>query len=165
MLRRIGGFAAFSECMADDYMIGQAVRSVGFDVTVAEFTVGHVCFEQDFRTLIERQIRSARTIRSIDPIGYVGSILTHPLPLALIAALLGAQGALLLAGVALACRVAMCLCVERAFALDRQPYWLIPLQDVMLFAVYAASFLGATVTWRGHKYRLASDGSLAQIEK
>jgi len=159
----------FSECMADDYMIGQAVRSAGCAVIVPNFTVGHVCFENNLEALIERQIRFARIIKGIDPIGYAGSILTHPLPLALLAALLGAQvgaqGALLLAGLALGCRWALCRCVERAFALERQPYWLIPLQDVMLFAVYIASFFGARVTWRGHKYRLTPDGSLARIEK
>lgn len=165
-LKRIGGFAAFSECMADDYMIGQAVRSSGSDVIIASFTVGHVCFENNLEALIGRQLRFARTIKSIDPIGYVGSILTHPLPLALVAALLGAQqGALLIATLALGCRVGVCYCVKRACGLKRQPYWLIPLQDLMLFAVYTASFFGATVTWRGHRYRLASDGSLAQIEK
>ena len=165
MLRRIGGFAALSECMADDYMIGQAVRSAGSDVIIPNFTVGHVCFENNLAALIGRQIRFARTIKGIDPIGYVGSILTHPLPLALLAALLGAQGALLVAGLALGCRAALCYCVERAYGLERQPYWLIPLQDLMLFTVYTASFFGATVSWRGHRYRLASDGSLAQIEK
>ena len=165
MLRRIGGFAAFSECMADDYMIGQAVRSAGSDVIIPNFTVGHLCFENNLEALIGRQIRFARTIKSIDPVGFAGSILTHPLPLALLAALLGAQGGLLIAALALGGRAALCYCVERAYGLERQPCWLIPLQDLMLFAVYTASFFGATVSWRGYRYRLASDGSLAQIEK
>src|SRR5947209_2710372 len=146
-------------------MFGESVRLASCDVLVANFTFGHVCFESNLRALTGRQIRFARTIKSIDPVGHAGSILTHPLPLALLEALLGGQGALLLAALALCCRAALCYCVERACRLERQPYWLIPLQDLMLFAVYTASFFGATVTWRGHRYRLASDGSLAPIEK
>jgi ceramide glucosyltransferase len=164
-LSLIGGFAAFAECVADDYMIGQAVRSSGYKVVVPTFSVGHVCFEKHFDALLARQMRSARTIKSIDPIGYAGSIMTHPFPLALLGALMGNPGALLVAVIALGCRAALSLCVERAFALSRQHYWLIPIQELMLFAVYVASFFGVTVSWRGHRYRVASDGSLVQIEK
>ena len=53
-----------------------------------------------------------------------------------------------------------CRSVERRFGLPRQNYWLIPLQDIIAFAVYVASFFGATVHWRGADYRLAADGTL-----
>jgi len=46
--------------------------------------------------------------------------------------------------------------------LPRQNYWLIPLQDVIAFAVYMASFFGATVHWRGADYRVAADGTLIE---
>jgi ceramide glucosyltransferase len=163
-LGRIGGFAAFAECVADDYMIGQAARSGGNRVAIPAFSVGHVCFEKDFEALLGRQMRSARTIRRIDPIGHAGSILTHPFPLALLAALLGGTGALLLSIIALGCRAALAVCVERAFGLNRQHYWLIPLEELILFGVYVLSFLGATVSWRGRRYRVASDGRLVKIE-
>jgi ceramide glucosyltransferase len=168
-LNRIGGLAAFADCLADDYMIGRAVCSAGLRVAVPGFSVGHVCFETDFKALLGRQLRSARTIRSIDPLGHAGSILTHPFPLALLGALLGGAGALLLPALvlsiaALGCRFVLALCVERAFRLKQQHYWLIPLQEFILFVVYVASFLGATVTWRGRRYRIASDGRLAKVE-
>jgi ceramide glucosyltransferase len=168
-LSRIGGFAAFADCLADDYMIGQAVRSAGLRVAVPAFSVGHVCFETDFLALLGRQLRSARTIRSTDPLGHAGSILTHPFPLALLGALFGGVGALslsalILAFAALGCRGVLALCVERTFGLKRQHYWLIPLQELILFAVYVLSFLGATVTWQGRPYRIASDGGLVQVE-
>ena len=161
-LERIGGFAAFADDLADDYAIGIAVRSAGYDVTTASFLVGHRCFEDSLRQLMRHQIRVARTIKNIDPIGYAGTILTHPWPLALLGMMSGSTAAALVAVAALASRVTLCRCVERRFGVPRENYWLIPLQDIIAFAVYVASFFGATVHWRGAEYRVAADGTLIE---
>ncbi len=163
-LDRIGGFGAFADALADDYAIGAAVRSAGYDVVIAPFVVGHRCFENSLRQLVLHQIRAARTIRSIDPIGYAGTILTHPWPLALLGMLSGRMAAAVLAVAVLAARVILCRCVERRFGLPRQNYLLIPAQDIIAFAVYVASFFGATVHWRGSDYRVRADGTLIEDE-
>jgi ceramide glucosyltransferase len=162
MLERIGGFGAFADELADDYAIGTAVRSAGYDVVIAPLVVGHCCFENSLRELLQHQIRVARTIKSIDPVGYAGSIITHPWPLALIGMLSGSGAAAVLAVAALAARVTLYRCVERRFGLARENYWLIPLQDMIAFAIYVASFFGATVHWRGAAYRVAADGTLIE---
>jgi ceramide glucosyltransferase len=161
-LDRIGGFAPFADDLADDYAIGLAVRSTGYDVVTAPFLVGHRCFEGSLRQLMRHQIRVARTIKSIDPIGYTGTIITHPLPLALLGMLSGSTAAALLVIAALASRVTLCRCVERRFGLSRENYWLIPLQDIIAFTVYVLSFFGATVHWRGADYRVTADGTLIE---
>jgi hypothetical protein len=46
--------------------------------------------------------------------------------------------------------------------LARESLWLIAVQDVIAFAVYAASFFGATVYWRGSAYHVAADGTLVE---
>jgi ceramide glucosyltransferase len=88
-------------------------------------------------------------------------VLTHPLPFALLAGLFGGgAAALALAGAAIACRMALCLRVERAFGLMPHPYWLLPARDLLSFATFIAGFLGASVTWKGHDYRVTREGSL-----
>ena len=128
-LARIGGLQSFADCLADDYAIGDAVRSAGFQVAIPSFSIAHVCFERSLGSLFAHELRSARTLRSIAPIGHFGAIVTHPFPLALIAGLSGGGEGFWLAAVALACRGLLCLCVENAFDLERQPYWLIPFRD------------------------------------
>jgi ceramide glucosyltransferase len=160
MLSRIGGFTSFADDLADDYAIGEAVRSCGHAVAIPSFTVGHVCSERDFQSLLGRQLRFARTVKSIDPVGYAGSIITHPLPLALLGTVLGGAGALLLLGLAIASRHLVARSIERAFGLAAQPGWLVPVQDLIAFGAYVASFFGSTVSWRGHKYRVLPDGRL-----
>jgi len=162
MLERIGGFDAFVDELADDYAIGAAVRSAGYEVVIAPHVVGHCCFENSLRQLVQQQIRVARTIKNIDVVGHAGSIITHPWPLALIGMLSGSSAAALLAVAALASRVMLYRCVERRFGLSRENYWLIPLQDIIAFAIYVASFFGATVHWRGTEYRVTANGSLIE---
>jgi ceramide glucosyltransferase len=159
-LDEIGGLHAFADVLAEDHAIGKTVRNAGLDVAVASGSIGHLCFDSGPWAMLARQLRLARTIKVVEPIGYVGTVLAHPFALALLSALLGASGAGAVMAGALACRLALCLAVQRAFRLPPQPSWLIPLHDLAAFAIYLASFVGSGVTWRGYKYRVASDGTL-----
>ncbi|MGH6817741.1 MAG: bacteriohopanetetrol glucosamine biosynthesis glycosyltransferase HpnI [Methylovirgula sp.] len=159
-LARIGGFEAFADYLADDYAIGEAVRLAGYDVAIPNFTIGHFCFDASLSILLRHELRTARTIKSIDPLGYCGTVITHPFALALLAAPFGGNDPLLLAAIALACRALLCRCVEHRFRLPRQPYGLIPMRDLLSFAVFALSFFGRSVSWRGYSYRVGSDGRL-----
>ncbi|HLH90671.1 MAG TPA: bacteriohopanetetrol glucosamine biosynthesis glycosyltransferase HpnI [Xanthobacteraceae bacterium] len=158
----IGGFHAFADCLADDYAIGAAVRAAGYDVIIPPFSVGHVCFEQTAGELLRHQMRQSCTIRSIDPVGYAGAIITHPFALALIGAFLGSSLGLLVAAAAVVCRTLLTIAVERSFDLPRQPYWLVPFRDLIAFTTFVSGFFGTTVSWRGSRYRVLSDGSVVQ---
>jgi ceramide glucosyltransferase len=158
----IGGFHAFADCLADDYAVGEAVRAAGYDVAIPSFSVGHVCFERTPSELLRHQMRQSRTIRSIDPIGYAGAIITHPFALALVGTLLGSPVGLLVAALAVVCRTALTVAVERAFGLPRHQYWLVPFRDLMAFTTFVSGFFGTSVSWRGSRYRVLSDGTVVQ---
>lgn len=161
-LDRIGGFQAFADCLADDNAIGKAVIESGDVIALPSFAVGHACRQQTVADVISDDLRCARTIRSIDPLGHFGALITHPLPFALIGTALGDPGGIVVAGVALAARVALCHCVERAFGTPRHPYWLIPVRDVLSFGVHVASFFRSDVAWRGYRFRVLDDGRLIE---
>jgi ceramide glucosyltransferase len=156
----IDGFAAFADLLADDYAIGAAVRAAGHAVAIPPFTVGHSCPENSAQALWRHEVRWARTIRSVDPAGYAGLAITHAFPLGLLGALAGRPGALIVAAAAVACRIALCMRIERAFGLQRHPRWLVPLRDLLSFAVFVWSFFGLAVSWKGSDYRVKSDGTL-----
>jgi len=164
-LAEIGGFAAFADCLADDYAIGDALRARGYRVCVPPFAIAHVCSQMAGRDLWRHELRWGRTIRTIDPLGYAGSIFGHPLPWALMAMFLGAGSVLLgpaivLAAAAVGCRIALVKRVEGAFGLGTHPYWLLPLRDLLSFAVFVAGLLGRDVDWRGRRYQVVSGGTL-----
>lgn len=161
-LDRIGGFGALANHLADDYALGEAVRATGQKIAVAPGAVGHACFHRSVREVLTHKVRWAKTIRTINPVGHIGSIITNPLPLALLALLGGAANGVAAVFAAVACRAVLCLAVEKAYGLARQPCWLVPLCDLIEFAAYVAAFLPGRVSWKGCRYRLGPDGRLVQ---
>jgi ceramide glucosyltransferase len=161
-LRRIGGFAAFADQLADDHAIGAAVRRLGLEVAIPPMVVDHVCSEHSFVELARRELRWARTIRLVDPLGYAGSVITHPLPFALAAAALRGFGVTSLAilGLVLACGLLVPLQFARSLGGGRVPIWLTPLRDLLSFAIFLVSFLPWRIMWRGRRYKVSSDGTL-----
>ena len=163
-LGEIGGFIAFVDCLADDYAMGAALRARGHTISIPSFAVAHICTEASARDFWRHELRWARTIKSIDPLGYAGSIAAHPLPWALIAALLGAGSTAFLPAIAIAlasigCRMTLLRQVERAYALPPQAYWLVPARDLLSFILFVVSFFGRDVSWKGHRYRMVAGGS------
>ena len=161
-LEAVGGFRRFKDDLADDYAIGEALREGGGRVAIPSFTIGHLCVDADLATLWRHELRWNRTIRNVDPAGFAGSVVTHAVPLALIGALLpgAGTGALGVAALALACRVLLCLRMERAFGLGPHAYWLLPIRDILSFLNFSWSFVSGAVTWKGHDYRVVADGTL-----
>jgi ceramide glucosyltransferase len=160
-LTAIGGFEAIADCLADDYEIGALIAARGEPVSLLPFAVGHVCDERSFAQLWRHEVRWAMTIRSIDPLGYLGWSVSHAFPLALIALLLGGEEeAAFLAAAALASRGLLIYAIERGYGLPPRPYWLIPLRDLLSFAMYIAGFLARDVRWKGHRFKLESEGTL-----
>ena len=160
VLERIGGFEAFADQLADDYAIGAAVRKAGFSMEIGPATVGHVCHEESFSDLLWHQLRWARTIRSIDLPGYLGSFIAHPFGSALLGVTAGSTSCLALAIVALSLRIGLCKAVERSFELRRQDYWMLPFTDLIAFGVFVWSFFGSSVTWKRASYTVLGDGTL-----
>jgi ceramide glucosyltransferase len=167
VIAEIGGFISVANCLADDYALGSALRARGYKISIPPATIGHVCGEKSARELWQREVRWARTIRTIDPVGYAGSMITHAFPWAIIAALVGiaSEGLGPVVGIGIVvtsfgCRLALVRRVEQAFGLPPQSYWLVPLRDLLSFAVFASGFFSQTARWKGRRYRFVSDGTL-----
>jgi ceramide glucosyltransferase len=161
----IGGFAALRDQLADDYALGAAIRRAGKRVVLAPQLVDTTMADADLPSLVAHELRWSRTIRMIAPAGFAASVITHPVALALVATVVLGFPLLMLAvlAIALAIRLAMVRAIDRALALPATPLWLVPLRDMLSFALFIASFLGNRVAWRDGKFRIAADGRLVTI--
>jgi ceramide glucosyltransferase len=161
-LIRIGGFQSVANQLADDYAIGNAVRQAGLGVIVPPMLVTHSFEENSLGDVIRHELRWARTIFTVDPLGYVGSSVTHALPLAVIgAALCGFDGWGLAAVLgALTCRLFLKYRLAREFKLPHPGFELLFARDMLSFAIYFGSFLSPRISWRGQDFTVARDGTL-----
>jgi ceramide glucosyltransferase len=163
-LARIGGFEALADQLADDYAIGTAIRRLGLDVAIPPLLVSHICYDRSLGELFSHELRAARTIRNIDPVGYAGLVVSNPTPFALFAAVLAGFNAtsLFVLLLALASRMIVSIQASKLRGGERRGSvaWLSPFRDLLSFVVFAASFLPGPLVWRGHRYELRSDGTL-----
>jgi ceramide glucosyltransferase len=159
-LRRIGGFAAIGDYLADDYQLGLRIRGLGLRVLFAPAIVETHLGGATWGEVWRHQLRWSRGIRVSRPGGYFGYLVTHAAVWSLVAVAAGAWPA---AVAALAIRMLAGIWVgwyvlRDPAALGRA--WWIPFRDLWGFAVWVCGLWGNTVEWRGARMRLSPDGRI-----
>ncbi len=158
-LDAIGGFAPLVDSLADDYELGHRIAQAGFAVALSREVVDTSVPAYDLSGYLAHQLRWARGIRDSRKAGYVGLIFTFGLPWAILNAVASGFALESLALLSMAClaRVTVALAVGVGVLGDRQvlrDLWLLPVRDLAALGVWAWSFAGNTVTWRGQTFTL-----------
>lgn len=163
-LQQIGGFEAIVDYLADDYELGARIAKLGREVILSDVIVDHHLPAYSFGEFFQHQLRWARAIRDSRKFDYIGMGFTFGLPWALLAVAFsrGATWSWWLLVTALLARLLMALQVGWGVLHDRQVLrwlWLVPVRDVIAMVVWATSFVGHKVRWRGEEF-LLKDGKL-----
>ena len=167
-LERIGGFKSIVDFLADDYELGHRIAALGLQVVLSDVVVETHLPAYDLAGFFSHQLRWARGVRDARAAGYVGLVSTFGLMWSLLA-LVAADGApwsWAAAGVTIVLRLAVALLVGKSVLHDPQvlqEWWLLSLRDLIAVAVWAASFAGSTVTWRGDRFELKK-GRLTRLD-
>lgn len=161
-LAATGGFEGLADMLADDHALGGRVRRLGKRVELSPYVVDDIVAEDSFLGLFRHELRWARTIRLVAAAGFAGSVVTYPVPLALLALCLAAapQAAAVMLVLALLVRGISARRIDRALRLKAAPLWLLPVRDLLSFGVFLASFLGRSVAWRDRRFRIGPEGQL-----
>jgi ceramide glucosyltransferase len=164
-LDRLGGFLGFKDFLAEDFMLGRLVSATGWKTFLSSYLVEHRIGAPGFLRSLKHQLRWARSTRRSRPLGYCGQLLTNPLPLALVVCILRPEWwmVIMIAGVF---RTASAWATSQLVLDDplvRRRWWLVPVQDLISFAVWIAGFFGHTVVWRGRRFRLLPDGRFRPV--
>lgn len=176
-LQQIGGFRALVDYLADDYQLGNRLVRANGRIEICPVVVD--CWEKDagWVGVWAHQLRWARTIRVCQPWLYFASILSNltfwacALALSLVLAPGPAAGRLravggAFVGISLAWRALAANRLRRRMervSPPRRLFWMPWFKDLMGFWIWLAAFLGNSVTWRGIRYRVRSDGKLVMI--
>jgi ceramide glucosyltransferase len=182
-LNDIGGFAALADCLADDYQLGNRIARRGYGIEFCPVVVECRESPQGWRAVWKHQLRWARTIRVCQPAPYFFSILSNvtlwsALWLATQVPSLSVQDGqwpggfwvgitlppgLLLAGALIMGRILIAIDLQARLTRSNRhvaDLWLVPIKDVLQFALWVCAFAGRHVEWRGERMRLRRDGTL-----
>lgn len=161
VLEEIGGFAPLQDMLADDWALGAAVRATGREIALAARPVEIIVNEPDFKTLFAHEIRWGRTIAAVDRLSYISSIITQPVALAAVAALIGqALPYTLLVIAAALLRLGVIRAEETALSLPRTGVGMLALREILTFVVFIVAVCGRSVVWRGRRFYVRPDGTL-----
>jgi ceramide glucosyltransferase len=167
VLAEIGGLSIAVNHLADDYRLGEAATSRGYGIAIPPIVLAHGCPESSVGEVVDHEIRWARTIRAIDPGGFLGSFVTQPLAAAALGALLlgfplWSVAVILLT---LAARLFLRRQVDGALGTSAGPWWWLPVREVLSIVVFVSAFFGMRVNWRGRSFRIGPKGELIAIEE
>jgi len=161
-LQAIGGFERFADILADDHAIGAAVRALGQKVAIPAILVAHGSDEDSFSALWRHELRWAATVRGLTPSpAYLGSLITYPLPLALLGTIAHPAIGLVVTMIALLSRLLVMRQVDRIAGTPTASAWLLPLRDMLSLMIFVASFVARSVDWRGAHLTIERDGRIA----
>ncbi len=168
-LAAAGGLEALTGVLADDHDLGQRVAGAGFAVVLSPEPVSTAVPAYTFAQFWSHQLRWARTVRDTRPASYAGLVLTHPVPWALLAVLAtaGSPFAWLLLLLALLGRITVALMIGYGLLGDRRTLTdlpLLPVRDCLGLLLWAWSYAGDTVEWRGERFRIER-GRLLRVIK
>jgi ceramide glucosyltransferase len=162
VLERIGDFGRVRNELADDHRMGAAVRRLGLASVLSPYIVENQVSENSFASLWRHELRWARTSRAMAPAGFAGSVVTHTVALAALAAACGSGVAAWgFVGLTLLLRWISAALIARRLDLPQTGLWLLPLRDVLSFAVFLGSFCGRSVFWRDQVFRVERSGQMS----
>lgn len=168
LLERIGGFHAVADYLADDFLLGNYIAAEGFEVVLSDYIVEHVSGPETFAEMLRHQLRWGRSTRISRPKGYAGLILTYgtATSLLLLAALKFSSFGWAMLGATLAVRLLVAWSFGVVGLKDRalaKYFWLVPLRDVIGFGIWAASFVGDEIQWRGATFQVLPGGKIKPV--
>ncbi len=174
-IKAIGGFESLVDFLADDYQLGNRVAKNKRRIELCPIVVE--CWEspKNWSDVWKHQLRWARTIRVCQPAPFFFSILSNATiwPVLLFFSLLFEKkfsanpGFLFMPlSIFLPIRIFAALKLQDKLTGTQNHYayfWLIPLKDLFGAVIWALSFFGSTVEWRGEKFRVQPGGKLEKI--
>ncbi len=167
-LEASGGLLPLVGSLADDYQLGTRIAASGYEVVLSREVVETSVPPYSFTPFLAHQIRWSRTVHDARPGSYIGVSISLGLAWALlnVVASGGSLESFALLSIALAARVSLALLVGGELLGDRQVFrdlWLLPVRDLIALGIWAWSYAGTTVQWRGEEFAI-KNGKLTRTK-
>lgn len=165
VLEAIGGFIAIADYLADDFQLGYLSAKAGYKVVLSDYIIDHAIATENLLDLIHRQTRWNCCTRVSRPWGYLGLIFTHGTAMSILF-LIATGGSIFGWAIAIltwSTRLIMAWVVGVKSLKDpvtKKFLWLVPLRDLIGFAIWCYALVGDTFEWRGQQLKLTKTGKL-----
>ena len=163
--RELGGFERMKDVLAEDHRTGLDTASLGYKVHVVREPVSMVGGKAGWREVFSHIFRWSRTQRLVAPGTFHLLPLGYAVAPAVVLTIISPAAFGWLLG-AVAVRLLSVVLTDLLYIREPSLYrylWLVPLKDLVSPVVWAASYLGNNVMWRGRRLRVGRDGSVLEV--
>jgi ceramide glucosyltransferase len=156
-LNGFGGYPELENRPADDLLVGRLIDEQGYQVVLLRYSIDTVCDYSSISDLLHKRMRWMVVMRHMRPWGHLGLLLTQGLPWSLAAVAIHPTAAVAIGYLAgyMALRMAMTWMIG-IHGLRQSIVWkqmpLLPVWDMVAFAIWLISFSRNTIRWRGADY-------------
>ncbi len=166
-LEAIGGFGAFKDVLAEDFIIGREMQRAGKKVVVSGCLINNVNQYWSLKRFLDRHIRWGKLRWKIGGIQYLSELVGNPVLMAFVPLLLlgPSRATILLASLASVIKILgdSYLGKKTGSDLSSVYYFLAPLKDLLVGIIWVVPIISNTVVWRGNRYRIMKDSQLAPV--
>jgi ceramide glucosyltransferase len=163
-LRKLGGFWAVRNVLAEDYVIGRSFELAGYKVALSPYLIHAVNDGWTLERFLNRHLRWAQMRRRVSPVAYAGEVLLNPVVWILLAVITH-HGLLMAAcsGIAVKCASDSLLSrrLQGRFPSLRE-LGLIPVKDLLVAGVWGVGAFRRKINWRGHVLRIEEGSVLTE---
>jgi ceramide glucosyltransferase len=172
-LEKLGGLPAFKNILAEDFIIGREMQRIGKKVALSNHLISNVNEYWDIKRFLNRHTRWGKLRWKIGGYKYFSELLGNPvficvLPLFFMGpssrtlSLAGIISLIKMLGDAIIGKVIE----SSATGNDLKPqspftYFLGPIKDIIIGAVWFVPIVSSTVVWRGNRYLIGKDSRLS----
>jgi len=169
----LGGFPAFKDILAEDFIIGREMSRAGKKVALSNYLINNVNEYWDVKRFLNRHTRWGKLRWRIGGLKYFSEILANPIFVASLPILFTGPSRMTLSFAALVSLVKMFADsfmgrsirtqVPAASGTNSLQYVLVPIKDIIIGLVWFVPIVSATVVWRGNRYRIGRDSRLSPM--
>jgi ceramide glucosyltransferase len=172
-LQALGGFEAFKDILAEDFIIGREMTRAGKKVALSNYLINNVNEFWDVKRFLNRHTRWGKLRWRIGGFKYFSEILANPVFVASISVLFSgaSKTALSFAGSIALVKIAGDMIIGRTIHKRSRgasspgesslSYLLVPIKDLIIGFVWFVPLMSATVEWRGNRYLIGHDSRLS----
>jgi len=169
----LGGFRAFKDILAEDFIIGREMTRAGKKVALSNYLINNVNEYWDVMRFLNRHTRWGKLRWRIGGIKYFSEILANPVFVASLPIVVNGPSRVTLSFAALVSLVKMLGDSFMGRSIQTQApvasgknslqYLLVPIKDLIIGLVWFVPIVSATVVWRGNRYLIGRDSRLSPM--
>ncbi len=171
-LEKLGGFGAFKDILAEDYIIGREMARIGKRVVLSNYLITNVNEYWDIKRFLNRHTRWGKLRWKIGGYKYISELLSNPVFISVLPVIFngpssttlsfaGGIGLMKIFTDSLTGKIIAMSAVKKD--LHRQSlftYFLSPVKDLIIGGIWFVPILSSTVAWRGNRYHIGKDSRL-----